>query len=31
MEATITGRGTALPEASLDEMEIEWQRAKGQT
>jgi MazG family protein len=28
MEQTITGRGTALSDASLDEMEAEWQAAK---
>ena len=28
MEATLAARGVSLPEASLDEMEAEWQRAK---
>ena len=28
MEAALAARGTALPDASLDEMEAEWQRAK---
>jgi ATP diphosphatase len=32
MEVAITGRGVALPDATLDEMESEWQRVKqGQT
>ena len=28
MEATLAARGVSLPDASLDEMEAEWQRAK---